>query len=248
VKRQATQPVHWLSAASYGVTKDSVAIALGDLRGVRKDLGALDISLSSSALVGLDRVFEGLIAYPYGCTEQLASRVLPILSAPELAAQQNVEVPKGRIDWVDEAIGQIANRQRYDGAFGYWEGDNNEVPWLSAYALLALERASREGYFVPRSVRDRSANYLSQKLAELLEASKRFRDRSAEATEAEAEAEEDTPSTADSFGPHRLSPDEQHELRLAQAVFIADVLSSIGQTPKSELFELTSFREDLSLS
>jgi uncharacterized protein YfaS (alpha-2-macroglobulin family) len=246
VTREVTEPVHWLSAASYGATKDSVAIGLGELRGLRRDLGELDVTLSSSALVGLDRVFQDLIDYPYGCTEQLASRVLPVLSAQDLAAQQNVRLPKGRIEWVDEAIGQIASRQRYDGSFGYWENDDSDVPWLDAYALFALERASQEGYFVPRAIRDQSISGLTRKLAELVETSNRFRTDEGTGGEEAEELHAEVPDQH--LGQRARSPKDQQQLRLAQAVFITDVLGSVGQTQKSELFALASFFGEMSVS
>lgn len=245
VTREATEPVHWLSASSYGASKDSVAIGLGDLSAVKRNLGELEVTVSSSALVGLGSVFEELSEYPYGCTEQLASRVLPFLDAPELAAQQNVRFPKGRIEWVDEAIGQLARRQRWDGTFGHWQGDDADVPWLSAYALLALERANQAGYFVPRGIRDRAVETLSQRLAEMVELSKSFRAGQIESGAAEEAA---PPAAEPVIGKRQYSPKEEQQLRLAQAVFIADVLSSVGQAQKSELFELTSFRDEMSVS
>lgn len=250
VSRTATQPVRWLTAASYGATKDSVAIGLGDLRAVRADLGELNVTVSSSALVGLDSVFQNLIDYPYGCTEQLASRVLPMLAAPELAAQQNVNLPRGRIDWVDEAIGQIASRQRYDGSFGYWENDDTDVPWLSAYALLALERASQQGYFVPRNVRNGTVSYLTGKLSELVDLAKTERANAARAKDEQPDKEPSTEpiKNAARLGLREHSGKDEQLLRLAQATFIADALVSSGQPLKSQLYELASFHDEMSVS
>jgi alpha-2-macroglobulin len=245
VTRKATQPVRWLNAATYGVTKDSVAIGLGDLRGVRKDMGELNVTLSSSALVGLESVFENLIEYPYGCTEQLASRILPILSAPQLAAQQNVALPTGRIEWIDEAVGQIAGRQRYDGAFGYWDGDDSEVPWLTAYALFALDRASQQGYFVPRSIREQAVNKSTENLYELLSAAKTDRQNR---TNAEDDDESTKPVSTQPLGIRQQSSQDAQRLRLAQAVFVADILASIGHVQKAQLYDLAAFHDEMSVS
>ena len=45
---------------------------IGDLSAIRRDVGSLDVSVASTALVGLDAGVEQLIEYPYGCTEQLS--------------------------------------------------------------------------------------------------------------------------------------------------------------------------------
>ncbi|HEX2733211.1 MAG TPA: Ig-like domain-containing protein [Polyangiaceae bacterium] len=241
--REATQPVRWLNAANFGATTESAAIGLGDLKGVRSDLGGLDVTLSSSALVGLKSVFDELLDYPYGCTEQLASRILPALDAPTLAAQQGLTLPTGRVSWIDEAVGQISQRQRYDGAFGFWDGDESDVPWLSAYALLALERASQSGYFVPRNVLDQGRQALNQRFYSLL----------SEATEArnqkdKGDIEEAPPNSDGSFFTRNLGPSDIQRLRLAQATFVIDVLASLGDVQKTQLYNLATFHEDMALS
>ncbi len=250
--KEVTQPVHWLSAADYGVLAapdGSAEIALGDLKGVRADLGGLDVQLSPSALVGLAPIFEHLRDYPYGCTEQLASRVLPMLAASGLARQQNVVLDLGRSEWIDEALGQIVNRQIWNGGFGYWEGDHQQVPWLSAYVLLALERASASGYFVPRDARQRGASLAQQTLYQLLSEVRTHDDGEGQSkTEDDDGRPVEEPNEPAQLGLRRLGPEQQQRLRLAQAVFIADVLSSVGAARRSDLQELLGHSDEMSLS
>ncbi|MGC4066332.1 MAG: alpha-2-macroglobulin family protein [Polyangiaceae bacterium] len=106
VSRKIEQPIRFLSAATYGTTNESMSVGLGNLDGIRKDQGGLRVTLSNSALVGVRSVFEELANYPYGCTEQLTSRVLPLLVAPKLAALEDVKVSAIDRDAIDTLLGR----------------------------------------------------------------------------------------------------------------------------------------------
>ncbi|MBN2194870.1 MAG: hypothetical protein JW751_18785 [Polyangiaceae bacterium] len=247
LKRRVEQPVRWLSAATFGSTEHASAIALGDLAKVRADRGALSVTLSSSALVGLKGVFEELVDYPYGCTEQLASRVLPVLVAPKLAEQQGVRPFSGSEPWIDEALGEIVKRQRGDGSIGAWEEDQQSEAWLTAYALLALERASQAGYFVPKRVREQAAQHLVGTLDDLTVAL------STPPASDDADGEHGEGASAGersdiALGVRELGPDEQRREKFAESSFVADVLASLGQLDEGRLRRFAAVRSRTALS
>ena len=249
VTRKVEQPVHWLTAASYGSTDTEAAIALGDVKGYRKDRGELSVTLSSSAIVGLKSVFEELSAYPYGCTEQLTSRMLPVLAAPKLAEQQQYRLPATQGDAIDDALSELTKRQRYDGSFGYWQDDTQGHTWLTAYALLALEQANKAGYFVPKRIRDQAVQYLTSRIDSLGDAPEAGSDETTGAEE-EGIAEEPKPlsSSFDPFAARALSPAEQTRLSYAEALFIADILARVGQLDQSRLNKLITHKGQFALS
>ncbi len=164
MKRKVDLPVHVESQVVYGETTSEVAIALGDLSAMRRDYGGLEVRLGSSALVGLGVAVDRLSDYPYGCTEQVASRVLPLLSTLDLAKEGNARLPKDVNGAIDAAVATILKRQNSDGGFGYWDGSPSE-PWLSAYTLLAIAGASEKKRFVPSDVLSQGKSYLSFSLA-----------------------------------------------------------------------------------
>ncbi len=249
VTRKIEQPIHWLTAASYGATDKAAAVAVGDVKGLRKDLGELSVTLSSSALVGLKSVFDELSTYPYGCTEQLASRVLPMLAAPKLAEQQQFRMPAKATDAIDEALGEIAKRQRYDGSFGYWQDDPEGHLWLTAYSLLALEQGSKAGYFVPRRLRDQAANYLLSQLDRLTGASEVSSAEPSDSTEGEfADEPVSPPRFEDAFAAKVLSPKQRLRLGYGEASFIADILARVGHLDQSRLQKLVAQKAELALS
>jgi alpha-2-macroglobulin len=249
VTRKIEQPKHWLTAAAYGATDKSASVALGDLKGLRKDMGELTVTLSSSALVGLGPVFEELSTYPYGCTEQLASRMLPVLAAPKLAEQQQFRMPAKTADAIDEALSAIAKRQRHDGSFGYWEDDTEGHVWLTAYTFLALEHASKAGYFVPKRIRDTAANFLLTRLDVLTGTPSP--DNAEPSDDADGEFSDDKPKAApveESFAAKSLSPREKTRVSIAEASFIAEILARVGHLDEARIYKLVARKPEMALS
>lgn len=249
VTRPIEQPLRWLSATAFGSTDKAAAVALGDLAGYRKDMGELTVAVSASALVGLKPVFDELASYPYGCTEQLASRVLPLVVATKLAEQQEFRLPATLPLDIDAALGQIAKRQRPDGSFGYWDDDRSSHPWLTGYVVLALERASQAGYFVPKRMRDQAVRNLTAQIDRFVSSE------SAAASEGDSPADTDAPEQGDQFRPLFETPAsasrssaEKARFAGAEAVFIADVLSRLGQLDRSRVHQLLTIKDTLSLS
>jgi hypothetical protein len=128
-------------AASWRGTAQLVAAYLPGTSGVR-------LGYSSRPPFDMPGLLAALDRYPYGCLEQVISRALPLLVVDD------VELALGRVRKPDDtlaqritgAIGQVLDKQRYDGAFGTWSAYDEEHPWLSAYAMEFLTRARAKGH------------------------------------------------------------------------------------------------------
>lgn len=164
LKRNVELPVHVASKVVYGETSSDASVALGDLSAMRPDFGGLQVRLSSSALVGLGMTVDKLSAYPYGCTEQITSKLIPMLAAFELSQDGNAHLPSDVNSAIDAGVEGLLKRQNGDGGFGFWDKSSSE-PWLSAYAMLALAGAAEKKRFVPRDVLDQGRSYLNFSLA-----------------------------------------------------------------------------------
>ena len=222
VKKKVALPLHLESTAVYGETTRTAAIALGDLSKIRSEDGALDVRVSSSALVGLGAAFDGLDAYPYGCTEQLASRMIPLLSLDHMARAVGVRVPAATDARMEDAIAGLLSHQHEGGGFGYWNDDPEEA-WLSAYALLALDAASKKGFFVPHDALDKGVEYLRNALARR-----------------KINGEEIADKTEDGDDDQHVAEDA--EQKYATAAFIADVLAALGKPDPGYLNQLYDAR------
>lgn len=108
-------------------------------------------------------LFDSLDQYPYGCTEQITSRAMPLLYAGQIAALAGRKTPADLKFQVQEAVNTLLNRQGADGAIGLWRtGDGLSSPWLGAYATDFLFRAKAAGYVVPDAALDRAYDSLEE--------------------------------------------------------------------------------------
>jgi len=86
--------------------------------------------------------------YPYGCTEQITSRALPLLYFDTVARAMGL----GDQDKVDQRIAQaitaVLANQNSNGAFGLWRPGYGDG-WLDAYVTDFLSRARAQGHAVP---------------------------------------------------------------------------------------------------
>ncbi|MBK6769906.1 MAG: hypothetical protein IPG72_13030 [Ardenticatenales bacterium] len=126
--------------------------------------GGLSVTASSTALGNLTDAVLYLNAYPYDCTEQIASRllanvalidVLDAFNAPGLPSRAEAEAR------IEADIAELVQRQRGDGGFGYWSssGDRTEV-WGSIHAIHALVRARAKDYAVDADAAKRALDFL----------------------------------------------------------------------------------------
>jgi alpha-2-macroglobulin len=98
--------------------------------------------------------------YPYGCIEQTTSRALPLLYVDAVSKLWNADPGFSANAALDGAITRIANMQKSNGSFGYWDENSDTVPWLDAYATDFLLRAQAHGVKVPDYVVRSALNWL----------------------------------------------------------------------------------------
>lgn len=165
VPREVKVPLSLEAVALYGDTEAAVAEKLGDMRAMRTDAGGLDVRVASTALVGLDDGVEALLEYPYGCTEQVTSRLVPLVALVDLARDYGIELPANADRAADDAIAKILKNQRSDGGFGYWADSEKADVWVTAYALWALSLAKERGRPVPPDAIESASKWLRDQIA-----------------------------------------------------------------------------------
>ncbi|MDZ4762719.1 MAG: alpha-2-macroglobulin [Alphaproteobacteria bacterium] len=150
VERRMIQPGETFSPRS-----DSLATFIAGSGGVQVSFSP--IPMDAAALL------DSLERYPYGCTEQITSRALPLLYAGQMAALAGRQTPGDIRNQVQDAISTLLNRQGADGAIGLWRvGDRQATPWLGAYATDFLARAKTAGYVVPDAALDKAYDALEE--------------------------------------------------------------------------------------
>ncbi|MRG96066.1 MG2 domain-containing protein [Polyangium spumosum] len=167
VEREVKVPLSPEAVALYGDTTSESAEKLGDLSAIRDDTGGLELSMASTALVGLGGGVEQLVDYPYGCTEQLVSKLVPLLPLRDLAVDFKIPLPKNTDAIIGVTVAEILKHQRGDGGFGMWVGSDRSNLWASTYALWGLGEAKRRKVDIPPSVIDAAARHVHDALDEL---------------------------------------------------------------------------------
>ncbi len=94
-------------------------------------------------------LLTALDVYPYGCTEQVTSRALPLLYFSEVAAGLGLTQRKNIQKRIEEAVESVLARQSRNGGFGLWSANGYGDLWLEAYVTDFLSRVRAEGYTVP---------------------------------------------------------------------------------------------------
>lgn len=163
--RNVSAPTTLEAVSLYGETDGEIAEKLGNLGGIRGDVGGLELRLASTALAGLDGAMDALLDYPYGCTEQLSSRLVPMVALRELATEFGAKLPADVERRAREAVATIVSHQHGGGGFGAWSDSPEDNPWVTAYALWALSEAKKRGHAVPASALDAGTLYLREALA-----------------------------------------------------------------------------------
>ncbi|RMD91731.1 MAG: alpha-2-macroglobulin family protein [Alphaproteobacteria bacterium] len=112
--------------------------------------GTASATLAAGPIARLDApgLLRALDRYPYGCTEQITSRALPLLYLSEVARAMGLGTAAGIETRIDQAIARVLDNQASDGSFGLWGPYGGDL-WLSAYVTDFLSRAQARGHAVP---------------------------------------------------------------------------------------------------
>lgn len=133
----------------------------------------LELTASSTALVGLERSTDYLFSYPYGCLEQHLSRILPMILFGEVVDAFSLPGLEGR-DYhkvVQETLNKIVDFQLPNGGLAFWVDSAYDSPYVSAYALFTLQKAKEAGYRVDEEVMKKIEEYLKNVLRGKMERS-----------------------------------------------------------------------------
>jgi uncharacterized protein YfaS (alpha-2-macroglobulin family) len=158
-------PVTRQAFADYGVTDASIARAIKAPQNALPGYGGLELSLASTALTGLEDAASYLITYAYECTEQVASRILPIVLLGPILDSFKIEGAgdkASRDALIKEGVQRLIARQNGDGGFRYWDNPSRSWPYLATWVTFALLEAKRGGAQVDQPALDRAMRYLQR--------------------------------------------------------------------------------------
>ncbi len=123
--------------------------------------GGVSMSVGLSTALDAATILKALDRYPYGCSEQITSRAMPLLYVNDLAAGAHLAMDTGIDDRIKSSIDRLLARQGSNGSFGLWSSGGDDA-WLDAYVTDFLTRAREKGFAIPdplfKSALDRVRN------------------------------------------------------------------------------------------
>ncbi|WP_454628659.1 alpha-2-macroglobulin family protein [Bradyrhizobium cenepequi] len=159
-----------VKAATQVLARRSVrTLAKGDSLTLTSDMftdlvqgtGGVSVSASLSTALDAATILKALDRYPYGCSEQITSRALPLLYVNDLAAGAHLAMDTAVDQRIKDAVERLLARQGSNGSFGLWSAGGDDA-WLDAYVTDFLTRAREKGFVVPdvlfKSALDRIRN------------------------------------------------------------------------------------------
>ncbi len=150
--------------ATYGVLDNgAIAQPVKAPSDVQPGFGGLEVTTSSTALQELTDAYIYLAEYPYGCAEQISSRVLTSAALKDvLAAFQAPGMPDAKALSAAMArdLARLEELQNSDGSYGFWIRGERPWPYLGVHAAHALVRAKQKDFAVPDAAYKRSMDYV----------------------------------------------------------------------------------------
>ena len=110
--------------------------------------GSSTLSVGSLARFDAPGLLNALDRYPYGCTEQITSKAMPLLYFDEVATAMGLAHGDQIGQRIDQAITEVLGNQDASGAFGLWYPASGDL-WLDSYVTDFLSRARARGHAVP---------------------------------------------------------------------------------------------------
>ncbi|MFH0299692.1 alpha-2-macroglobulin [Bradyrhizobium sp. 31Argb] len=140
---------------------DSLTLTSDMFTDLVQGTGGVSVSASLSTALDAATILKALDRYPYGCSEQITSRAMPLLYVNDLAAGAHLAMDTAADQRIKDAIERLLARQGSNGSFGLWSAGGDDA-WLDAYVADFLTRAREKGFVVPdvqfKSALDRIRN------------------------------------------------------------------------------------------
>lgn len=142
---------------------------------IEKDRGELKIKTSATLAVFLSDALNYLLQFPYGCSEQISSKLKGIavvkkaLNIPNLIEKFKLEKIKynDKEYTIDEVVQiglqKLYNNQTLDGGFSWWEKGRPDFH-LTLYVVETLNLLSQSGFNINQYSLERAFGYLYKEI------------------------------------------------------------------------------------
>lgn len=116
--------------------------------GFQPGTGHATLAVGPIARFDAPGLLTALDRYPYGCSEQITSKALPLLYFNQVATSLGLSEKQNVSERINQAIAEVLSNQSSNGAFGLWRPGSGDF-WLDSYVSDFLSRARGKGFVVP---------------------------------------------------------------------------------------------------
>ena len=141
-----------------------LSVTADRLAGLVPGTASIQVGASGAGRLNVPAILRALDRYPYGCTEQITSRAMPLVYLNDVAVQAGLASDPDIRDRVQKAVAGVLANQSAAGSFGLWAPGSEDL-WLDSYVTDFLTRARQKGYSVPAQAFDLALDNLKNKLA-----------------------------------------------------------------------------------
>ncbi len=149
----------YYSSFNSGYEQDG-SIELSVPRLLYPNLAKQNIAASASPLVLVDGLSSYLEHFPHGCTEQVVSKVFPLVGLmTHPGFEPESEKTREKFAYL---IDKLRERQLGTGGFSFWPGGRSAAEFPSVYVMHFLIDSQDLGYPVPADMIQRAKDFLTQ--------------------------------------------------------------------------------------
>lgn len=160
-------------ATSFSTSKERAREYVFLPKNVLPDKGGLTITANSTLAMYLTGALDYLVSFPYGCSEQIASKlsVIALIKRAHAAKDNQKAFEETKIefegqsytpsDLVEIGLARMYANQTSDGGFTYYQGMPSNF-YLSIHVLNTLLDLRRAGYNVKPLVLESAARFVAQ--------------------------------------------------------------------------------------
>ncbi len=153
------------------LTKDADTVDLRIQPTLKGSTGnKINLTVASSSMGPVISSFNSLIDYPYGCTEQTLSRLVPSIVAFQLHKNLDVPISADQKKQFGEifkmGMKKLTDHHHSDGGWGWWVDDDSNM-YLTSYVVEGLLLLRECDYAVPNDMITSGQGWLKKNIAEL---------------------------------------------------------------------------------
>ncbi|MCE5231201.1 hypothetical protein LLG95_16615 [bacterium] len=143
-----TEPAAWQNRRTLSVLAPGKTMAIDTAGFMQDDWTRLSVTVGADPLLRLEKALKDVVGYPYGCVEQVTSKLMSLyLLRKNTALVAGLDPKLGPIDvYISTGIDRLLAMQTASGGLAYWPGYGEAYPYGSVYGLhfLTLVKKGRE--------------------------------------------------------------------------------------------------------